>query len=289
MKITVNGEPVPAPLLEQELQNARRESPGLPEAELLAEARERAVEWALIGQAAQERVIEVPADEVEAGFERLCEEHGGKTAFFERFNLTGKDELPIRRDLERNLKVTRFLDELAAGAEPPAEEDLRAFYEANRERFIEPEKRHVAHMVRHPQKPEEEESAFEVLKEVRDRLRAGEDFLALAESCSECRDSTPDLGTFPRGQMVPEFERVVFSMEPGEVSPVFQTRFGLHIATVLERVPARLMAFEECRERIQEALRRDCGNEVIARWVDARKAEAEVVVEDDAEEPSADA
>jgi peptidyl-prolyl cis-trans isomerase C len=61
-----------------------------------------------------------------------------------------------------------------------------------------------------------------------------------------------DLGWFPRGVMVPEFDAVVFELEPGEFSEPFQTEFGWHIATVIERDderPVELSVLESLRSR----------------------------------------
>jgi len=78
--------------------------------------------------------------------------------------------------------------------------------------------------------------------------------------------------------MAPEFEVVVFSMKVGEISPIFQTSFGLHIATVLAREASRQSTLDECREQIAEMLHHDLKNDVIGQWVDEQKKTASVTV-----------
>ena len=66
-------------------------------------------------------------------------------------------------------------------------------------------------------------------------VRRGEDFGQLAKDYSDDTGSAEQygsLGTFGKGQMVPEFEQTAFSMQPGEVSEPFRTSFGWHIVKV---------------------------------------------------------
>ena len=65
----------------------------------------------------------------------------------------------------------------------------------------------------------------------------GVDFSALAREKSEdpnTRESGGLVGSFTRGQMVPEFEQAVFGVEPGQLTEVVETSFGFH---VIKRLP----------------------------------------------------
>jgi parvulin-like peptidyl-prolyl isomerase len=85
---------------------------------------------------------------------------------------------------------------------------------------------------------ETEEEAQTVLAQ----LEAGEDFVSLAQELStdeSTREDGGDLGWFPRGMMVPEFEEATFALQPGETSDIVQTSFGYHIILIEERDPDR--------------------------------------------------
>ena len=84
------------------------------------------------------------------------------------------------------------------------------------------------------------EQAGAEAQEAYERLLAGEDFAALALELSDDPGSGQeggDLGWFGRGQMVPEFDAVAFSLALEEISEPFTSTFGYHIVQVLERDP----------------------------------------------------
>jgi peptidyl-prolyl cis-trans isomerase C len=73
--------------------------------------------------------------------------------------------------------------------------------------------------------------------ELKARIEAGEDFAAIARQYSSCpsRNQGGDLGRFGPGQMVREFDQVVFSAEPKTVQGPVRTQFGYHLVEVTSR------------------------------------------------------
>lgn len=68
-------------------------------------------------------------------------------------------------------------------------------------------------------------------------IEGGADFAELAKQHSKCPSGAQggELGEFGRGQMVPEFDQVVFTAEVGKVQGPVQTQFGFHLLEVTSR------------------------------------------------------
>lgn len=77
----------------------------------------------------------------------------------------------------------------------------------------------------------------EKAQELKTAIEGGADFAQLAKENSSCPSSSQggELGTFGRGQMVPEFDAVVFSAPVNEVQGPVKTQFGYHLVLVTAR------------------------------------------------------
>jgi peptidyl-prolyl cis-trans isomerase C len=77
----------------------------------------------------------------------------------------------------------------------------------------------------------------ELCEELKNKISGGEDFAKLAQEHSSCPSGSSggDLGSFGPGQMVPEFDKVVFSANVNEVQGPVKTQFGYHLLEVTSR------------------------------------------------------
>lgn len=75
--------------------------------------------------------------------------------------------------------------------------------------------------------------------DLKKQIEEGGDFAAVARQHSTCPSgrSGGDLGTFRPGEMVPEFDRVVFGAELDKVQGPVRTQFGYHLIEVTHRTP----------------------------------------------------
>jgi hypothetical protein len=101
----------------------------------------------------------------------------------------------------------------------------------------------------------QEDSVRALAEGLRTRVQNGENFALLAGEFSQDPGSAPnggDLGSFARGEMVPAFEEAAFALQAGDISPVVETSFGLHLIQVDERIiPPVEDNLEQFREQLQ--------------------------------------
>ena len=126
------------------------------------------------------------------------------------------------------------------------DKEIRDFYKQNQKSFIN-EKISARHILLKSKK-----EAEAVLKEI----NAGGDFakLAASKSIGPSGPKGGDLGSFGRGQMVPEFEKTAFALKKGEVGGPVRTQFGYHIIKVTERKGKEPVPIEKVMPQIRQSL-----------------------------------
>lgn len=111
-------------------------------------------------------------------------------------------------------------------------------------------------------------------EEVLAKVKAGEDFGALAKQYSEDSSAAQggDLGSFTRGKMVAPFERAAFSLAPGETSDLVESPFGLHIIKVESKEAAYTQPLDEVRAQIAGKLEQGKARELARARAEADRA-----------------
>lgn len=138
---------------------------------------------------------------------------------------------------------------------------LHAAYSSNLDNFRTPERVHVRHILIDTRGKSDAEKkqllakAQDILKQVKN----GGDFAQLAEKNSDDKSNAPkggDLGWVVRGQMVPDFEKAAFALQPKQISGIVTTEFGYHIIQCLERDSARVKPFDEVKAALADELKK---------------------------------
>lgn len=139
---------------------------------------------------------------------------------------------------------------------------LRKYYDEHKAEFEQAKGRHILiRMLGSPvplkpgQKELSEPEALAKAQDLEKQIKAGGDFATLAVKESDDTGSGAnggDLGTFHHGQMVPAFEQVAFSLQPGQVSEPVKTQFGYHIIKLESK---ETKSFEEVKPELEKRLK----------------------------------
>jgi peptidyl-prolyl cis-trans isomerase C len=200
----------------------------------------------------------------------------------------GFDDSRLRAGIEMELRVNRTLADLVAGAYKPTEADLRAFHAEHGHNFRSPEIFHAAHIVKHVNEFQTEAQAREAIETALAELEIGEPFEAVAERWSDCKGNGGDLGAFPSGRMVQEFEDVLRTLDVGRRSGIFVTPFGFHIAELRGRQLDGSADFDSVRGDIERVLTTMAEHQALMMSVEALRLKADiqrVPVESEASNP----
>ena len=150
------------------------------------------------------------------------------------------------------------LIELEVTSPLPTDAECETYYRKNLDQFRSGDLAEASHILFQvtPNVPLEalRAKAQEILQQV---LLQPEQFAQLARSYSNCTSAEVggSLGQLSKGQTVPEFERVIFSLEAGQIAPrLIESRFGLHIVRVERRAEGRTLPFEMIQAQLAQHL-----------------------------------
>jgi peptidyl-prolyl cis-trans isomerase C len=204
--------------------------------------------------------------EIEAEMKRVIESGGYRN---------GPEPPGLRRQAERFLRVQRIVAEFARGAHKVTDTDVENFFIANREQFRRPETFHAAHILCSVNETQTEEQALAKIQIAAAELEKGEDFGSVARCHSSCTGNG-DLGVFPAGTMVEEFEQALRELVPGQRTGIFTTPFGYHIAELRARNAGTQAQFEDVRPDIERVLTAMREHEAVVQAVSRLRSRAKI-------------
>lgn len=142
---------------------------------------------------------------------------------------------------------------------------------------------HARHILVQPDELLPEAEAMRRLEDIRARILAGSatfEDMARQYSSDGSASRGGDLGWVYQGDTVPEFERAMNELEPGELSPIVRTPFGLHLIQVLARRSDQASP-DRLRQTARQAVREQRIREAYDIWVEQLRDSAYVVIPQD--------
>lgn len=192
----------------------------------------------------------------------------------ESFTKSGLDEKFMDEYAQQAATITgvvKFVEKKST----PDEKKLKKYYDENSEKI---DASHILLVTTDEKtgKPYPDEKKAEIKKkadEIYKKAKDGEDFAKLAKENSQdpgSKEAGGSLGEFSKGSMVEEFEKVAFSMKPGEISEPVETQFGYHIIKVNKKIK---LDYDKVKAEMKQELTQKNSQEMISKIQKSAKVE----------------
>ncbi|MEN8262451.1 MAG: peptidylprolyl isomerase [Nitrospirota bacterium] len=287
----VNGQPIYegalTPYVKRELRKfqkygAKRDTTAL-EKRLKRRALDAVVSLELIKQESQKLKIKDMDGKVDEKLKELKNRYQSERKYKDFLKTKGRTESDVKESIKSKIYVEEYLEVKGIKNPKVPEEEIRKYYEKNKESFRRKEYLQVSHilvMVKEDAKAEENEQAKAKAERIRKEIIEGRDFAETAKEYSEDGKASQggDLGYIERGYMPPEFDEVAFSLEKGKISYIVQTKHGYHIIKVLDRKPEGIAPYEDVRDFIGKYLQEGLVRTNRASHIKELKSKAEIEI-----------
>lgn len=173
--------------------------------------------------------------EVQFLFEQLQEQFDDIESFELSLQEQEISESCLKEAIYQDLICEKTLASQSQDYTPVSEQEALTYYDNNRERFAQPERRKVSHIlitINDEFAGNERDNALAKIEKLRNRLKHHiNDFANLALQHSECPTSLHHglIGEVTRGQLYPELDNVLFNMNKNRISSIVESEIGFHI------------------------------------------------------------
>jgi peptidyl-prolyl cis-trans isomerase C len=246
-----------------------------------ADVLEKLIDSELLFQESQNKGFRVDEEKLNEQIESVKNQFSTEEEFQSALDEMNYTEKSFRGDIEQRMAVQDFVESEITQNVVVSEEESRLYYDDHPEYFSQPEQVRASHiliLVEDWSVPSHKEQALQKIKEIQQKLDAGEDFGALALEFSEGPSSAQsgDLGFFGKGQMVKPFEDAAFGLQPGETSDVVETTYGFHLILCTDRRDEVKIPYQYMKERIDNYLKQTKVVDAVDVLLEKMRADAEI-------------
>ncbi len=213
---------------------------------------------------------------------KVIERYSNKREFEKRLKAAGYSTRDAKEEIERRLLADLVFQREVVARVKVSDQEARSYYEANQEKFVEPRRFNLSHiLVKVPPLANDfEEKALEKkAKEIARQIRAGLTFDEAVRKYAEGddQDDGGDMGWVHEGRLVPEIEQEIAKLTPGEIAGPFRTFRGFRIFRVDEVRTERQVPFPEIRDKLLADLTEKAIQERETVWKAGLREKAEIV------------
>lgn len=217
--------------------------------------------------------VMVPEATLDATLEEVISRYPDRNEFEADLAGNGLTLGDYRQALARELRVEAVLERVASRIEPVTDEDITFYCRSHPEQFQRPERRRARHIlvtINETLAENHSEAARARIMAIAQRLAQDPGrFEEQAMQHSECPTALQGglLGDVKPGQLYPELDRALFTLEPMALSPVLESSLGLHLLRCDQVLPADSLPLETVKEQLREALTQQRKNACQKAWL----------------------
>lgn len=205
--------------------------------------------------------VVVSAAELELALQEIREKYQDAESFHASLEASELDEETLRVALARQCKVNTILDKVDS-RQPVVIEDVEIgiYYHEHFQKFQQPERRDAYHIVISINEDFPENSrprALERMQAIAAKLeKKPQLFEDLAGRHSECPTAMRGgrIGQVRRGQLFPSLDEALFSLKPGQISPIVESEMGFHLLLCKEIQGPQTLSLKKATPHIRKIL-----------------------------------
>lgn len=251
----------------------------------------------LVHQEGTSADVTIDPELVDKEFKGIMEPYKTKEEFDKALKDRQLTEDELRQSIKVDLMAKKLIDDQVRGKIKITDEDVKKYYESNKEKFFRPDAFRASHIFiaifppelvkestpseLQKRKDELDKVAKKKIDEVLKEVRAGGDFAELAKKYSHDAASAGqggDLDFIYKGVFDPAFDEAISKMKPGDISDGVKTPYGYHIIKLVETKPAEQAPFSELEEAIQKHLFLEKAQEKVGTYLQGLRKKAKIEI-----------
>ena len=236
------------------------------------------IEDRLVAQEAQKLGIVISDEELGEEMEQFKKQFPNEAAFQKELEASGVSRSDIEKRFRERLSISKLHQAIIRGKVVVSPSEAEQYYKDHLKEFFQKEQIELWCITLKKgdeavKKGTMDEGVKRKAGELIAELKRGKNFEELAEKNSEDASAMQKgyLGFIPRGSLVADLDKVLFTLPENSVSDVLETEQAYHIFKVGKKNPSLNKTFEEVRDQINDMLFRKKAHEHFVIWMDELK------------------
>lgn len=254
-------------------------------AELKYELLQSLIGTELLYQESQKSGIKVDEKEVESTYQSNKQKAKFTTdaEFEEALKKSKKSMATYRAEIKQGLAIDHFVKGKFTEKTTVSDSEAKKYYNDNPSYFQQPAQVRISHImigVASSADQTKKDEAKKKIEQVLKRLKAGEDFAAVAKEVSEdanSKNNGGDLNYFSKGQLPQSIENAAFALKTGDISDIVNSDSGYHIIKVTDKKDSTKIGYEDVKNDIITSLKNNKVSSAVNKYITVLKNKATIM------------